>query len=87
MWAWYKGQWPYVGAAPTKVSIATYYRNAFGAWVYWQGSTLVAPTAAWNLANFSSAPLPAGATAISFGLAISGMGSLVTDDYALALNP
>lgn len=87
MWAWYKGQWPYVGAAPTKVSIATYYRNAFGTWVYWQGSTLVSPTSTWNLANWVSAPLPAGATAISFGLAISGIGSLTTDDYALAMNP
>jgi len=86
MWAWYKGSWPVSGSAPTKVSIATYYRNAAGAWVYWQSSPLLAPTSAWNLANFTSAPLPVGATAVSFGVAIAGPGTLTTDDYALAMN-
>jgi len=47
---------------------------------------LVAPSSSWTLANFVSSPLPAGATAISFGLAISGVGNLTTDDYALASN-
>jgi hypothetical protein len=86
MWAWYKGSWTFSGPSPTKVSIATYYRNASGSWVYWQSSPLFAPSSSWNLANFTSAPLPAGATAISFGLTISGPGSLTTDDYALAQN-
>ena len=60
MWAWYKGSWAFSGPSPTKVSITTYYRNAAGAWVYWQSSPLLAPTSAWNLASFTSAPLPAG---------------------------
>lgn len=85
-WAWYKGDWPYAGSGASKVSIATYYRNSSGAWVFWQGSPLFAPSSSWNLAYFSSAPLPAGATAVSFGLALSGVGSLVTDDYAEAQN-
>jgi peptidoglycan/xylan/chitin deacetylase (PgdA/CDA1 family) len=86
MWVWYKGNWAFSGPSPTKVSIATYYRNAAGAWVYWQSSPLLAPTSAWNLASFTSAPLPAGATAVSFGLAIAGPGTITTDDYALAMN-
>jgi hypothetical protein len=86
MWAWYKGSWPVYGLSPTKVSIATYYRNAAGSWVFWQSSPLFAPSSAWTLASFTSAPLPAAATAISFGLAIAGPGSLTTDDYALAAN-
>jgi peptidoglycan/xylan/chitin deacetylase (PgdA/CDA1 family) len=86
MWVWYKGNWAFSGPSPTKVSIASYYRNAAGAWVYWQSSPLLAPTSAWNLASFTSAPLPAGATAISFGLAIQGPGTVTTDDYALAVN-
>lgn len=86
MWVWYKGDWNYSGASATKVSIASYYRNASGTWIYWQGSPLVSPSSSWNLANFTSAPLPAGATAVSFGLAIQGNGSLTTDDYALAMN-
>jgi hypothetical protein len=85
MWAWYKGTWPYLGASATKVSFATYYRNAAGTWVYWQSSPLLAPTSGWTLASFTSAALPAGASAISFGLAIHGPGTLTTDDYALAL--
>jgi peptidoglycan/xylan/chitin deacetylase (PgdA/CDA1 family) len=84
LWVWYTGSWNYSGTNPTKVSIATYYRNPSGAWVYWQGSPLLAPTTSWNLANFQTAPLPAGATAISFGLAIQGVGTLTTDDYAMA---
>jgi peptidoglycan/xylan/chitin deacetylase (PgdA/CDA1 family) len=86
MWLWYKGNWAFSGASPTKVSIATYYRNARGSWVYWQASPLLAPASAWNLASFRSAPLPAGATAVSFGLAMSGVGTVTTDDYTLAVN-
>ncbi|MFL5925373.1 MAG: polysaccharide deacetylase family protein [Gaiellaceae bacterium] len=84
MWAWYKGRWAYSGPAPTKVSMVTYYRRASGGWIYWQSSPLLAPTSSWNLASFTSAPLPAGATGVSFGLGISGRGTLTTDDYALA---
>jgi peptidoglycan/xylan/chitin deacetylase (PgdA/CDA1 family) len=83
-WVWYKGSWAYSGPAPAKVSIVTYYRSASGVWTYWQASPLVAPSSSWTLANFVTAPLPAGATALSFGLAIAGNGTLITDDYALA---
>jgi peptidoglycan/xylan/chitin deacetylase (PgdA/CDA1 family) len=86
MWVWYKGNWAFSGPSPTKVSIATYYRNAAGSWVFWQSSPLLAPTSAWSLASFTSAPLPAGATAVSFGLAMSGAGTVATDDYTLAVN-
>lgn len=86
VWAWYKGNWAISGTATTKVSIVTYYRNAGGSWVYWQASPPLAPTSAWTLASFRSAPLPAGATAVSFGLAMSGAGNVTTDDYALAAN-
>ena len=85
MWVWYKGSWAYSGSNP-KVSIVTYYRNSAGTWVTWQASPLLAPTASWTLANFTSAPLPAGATAVSFGLAISGVGNVTTDDYAMVMN-
>jgi hypothetical protein len=86
MWVWYKGNWTFHGTGSAKVSIVTYYKNASGSWVYWQGSPLFAPTYAWNAAHFTTAPLPSGATAVSFGLAISGNGSLTTDDYTLVQN-
>jgi len=82
-WVWYKGSWSYAGPSVTKVSIATYYRNAAGTWTYWTSSPTYAPSSAWNLANYVTPPLPAGATAVSFGLAINGKGTLVTDDYTL----
>jgi peptidoglycan/xylan/chitin deacetylase (PgdA/CDA1 family) len=82
-WVWYKGSWAYSGSSPTKVSIVTYYRSPSGAWTYWTSSPLYAPSSVWNLAYYVTPPLPAGATAISFGLAISGNGTLITDDYAL----
>jgi peptidoglycan/xylan/chitin deacetylase (PgdA/CDA1 family) len=88
MWIWYTGSWVYSGSNPTKVSIVTYYRNSAGAWVTWQASPLFppTPTGTWNLAYFKTAALPAGATAISFGLAIAGVGNLTTDDYAMTMN-
>jgi peptidoglycan/xylan/chitin deacetylase (PgdA/CDA1 family) len=86
MWVWYKGSWLFSGPSPTKVSIATYYRNAAGSWVYWQSSPLLAPSSTWNLASFTSSALPLGATAVSFGLAVQGTGTVTTDDYALAVN-
>ena len=86
LWVWYKGSWPSSGSNASKVSITTYYKNSSGAWTYWQGSPLVTQTSFWNLAYFVTAPLPAGATAISYGLAISGVGTLTTDDYAMAMN-
>lgn len=86
LWAWYKGSWPSSGSNPSQVRITTYYKNSSGAWTYWQGSPLVIQTSFWNLAHFVTAPLPAGATAISYGLAISGVGTLTTDDYAMVRN-
>jgi peptidoglycan/xylan/chitin deacetylase (PgdA/CDA1 family) len=86
MWVWYKGSWAFSGPSPTKVSLVTYYLSSAGTWTYWQASPLVAPSSSWNLASFTSAPLPAGATAVSFGLAVAGVGTLTTDDYALTMN-
>lgn len=80
-WVWYKGTW----GSSTKVSIATYYQNASGVWTYWQASPLYPSTSKWNLAYFKSAAIPAGATAVSYGMAISGNGSLTTDDYTMAV--
>jgi peptidoglycan/xylan/chitin deacetylase (PgdA/CDA1 family) len=79
-WVWYRGSWP----AATNVCLITYYRDVSGAWPYWETGTCVESSSAWKLASFVTAPLPAGATAVSFGLALMGKGTLVTDDYSLA---
>lgn len=83
-WLWYKGDWAMDGTSAAKVCVITYYRESSGAWKYWQTGPPVEPASRWKLANFVTAPLPEGATAISFGLAISGTGTLLTDDYSMA---
>ena len=69
--------------ADTDAPFVTYYRNAAGAWTYWQTSPRHPATGTWRRATWSTAPLPAGATAVSFGLALTSVGTLTTDDYAL----
>ena len=63
---------------------ALYYRDGNGAWYYWTSSPWFAPSASWAQATFTTPPAPAGATGMSFGLALITNGSLTTDDYSLA---
>jgi peptidoglycan/xylan/chitin deacetylase (PgdA/CDA1 family) len=91
LWVWYKGNFPDTGPGATKVSIATYYRTGPGnnpTWNYWQSGSLMASTggSSWNAAYFVTAPLPSNATAISWGLAITGVGTITTDDYFMTMN-
>lgn len=83
-WLWYKGSWPEEGTSATQVSMVTYYRQPSGDWQYWQSGPAVETASTWKLANFVTEPLPKDATAISFGLEISGKGTIVTDDYSMA---
>lgn len=83
-WLWYKGTWPEDGPAKTEVGMVVYYRQSSGDWKYWQTGPSVEPSSTWKLTSFVTAPLPKGATAISFGLDIGGQGTLITDDYSMA---
>ena len=83
MWVHYRGSWSVHGAGAARVSMVAYYRDRAGRWRYWTGSTSYPPTTAWNLAYLQTPPLPLRARAVSFGLALRGRGSLVTDDYAM----
>ncbi|TNM70298.1 polysaccharide deacetylase [Streptomyces sp. NP160] len=62
---------------------ALYYRDASGAWFYWTSSPWFAASSTWTQARFTTPAVPAGATAVTFGLALIANGTLVTDDYAL----
>lgn len=62
---------------------ALYYRNSEDHWVYWTSSPWVAPAAEWTQATYRTPPLPADATALSFGLAAIANGTVVTDDYSM----
>ena len=59
-----------------------YYRSN-GVWTYWTASPFVPASSAWTQATWTTPPLPAGADAISFGLDVTGVGSVTSDDYTM----
>lgn len=76
---WYKSTRP--------TGIVVYYRTSAGVWTYWQTSPNFAAASNWTQASYTTPPIPAGATAISFGLYLNNVGTLVTDDYAMVIAP
>ena len=81
---WYKGAW---GPA-TQVRLVVYYRDSDQVWKYWKTGPVLPTGETWQQStDFVTPAVPAGATALSFGLAMTGRGSLVTDDYSLAVAP
>jgi peptidoglycan/xylan/chitin deacetylase (PgdA/CDA1 family) len=60
-----------------------YYRTALGTWAYWTSSPLFAPTASYTEAKYTTPAVPAGATAISFGLNLISNGSVTVDDLSM----
>jgi peptidoglycan/xylan/chitin deacetylase (PgdA/CDA1 family) len=77
---WYRGSW----SGSTHANIVTYYRDVNGAWQVWATGANLAPSSSMQQASLTTSPLPAGATAVSFGLALVGTGQLSTDDYGMA---
>ena len=73
--AWYK--------ATTSVTPVLFYRNASGAWLYWRDGPLLPASTSWAEVNFNPGAIPAGALALSFGIALDAVGTLTTDDYSM----
>ncbi|GAB6141632.1 hypothetical protein JCM14076_23610 [Methylosoma difficile] len=71
----------------TATGFVVYYRSSAGVWTYWVTSSSFAASNAWVQASFTTPPIPAGATSLSFGLYLNNVGTLITDDYALELIP
>ncbi|WP_382307786.1 cell wall-binding repeat-containing protein [Herbiconiux sp. UC225_62] len=71
----------YMSTANTQFAIYT--RNTTGTWTYWTSSPLIGPATIYTEANFTTPPIPADVTGISFGLNLTANGELITDDYAL----
>ena len=65
------------------VQFAVYYRTAVGSWVYWTAGPWFPASAAYTQAVWAPPEVPAGATALSFGLSLFGNGTLTVDDAAL----
>ena len=77
--AWYKSN--------VDVSFRLFKRNAIGQWTYWTHSPRIPPASGWTRATWISPTPPADALAVSFGLAIDSVGTLITDDYGFAETP
>ena len=73
--AWYQSTQP--------ARIVAYYQNASGTWTYWTESPAIAASSNWAQATWTTPAVPAGATALSFGMDIAAAGSLTTDDYTM----
>ena len=67
----------------TQPIFSVYYRNSTGSWVWFAQSPSLPASSSYALASYTTPALPAGATAISFGLSIVAVGSLTTDYYSL----
>ncbi len=76
---WYKSTIP--------TAVVAYYRNSAGVWQYWKTGPSAPASSNWALASYTTPALPAGATAISFGLYLNNIGTLVTDDYSMTVAP
>lgn len=74
----------YTGTATSQYAL--YYRDKDGLWFYWTSSPHFAPSSTWTEAAYTTPPLPANATGMSFGLSAISDGTLTTDDYAM-VNP
>jgi peptidoglycan/xylan/chitin deacetylase (PgdA/CDA1 family) len=77
------GGW-YQSTQPTR--IVAYYLNSSGSWVFWTQSPQLPASSTWAHATWTTPAVPAGATALSFGLNIQAVGSLTTDDYTMTSN-
>lgn len=77
--AWYKSTVP--------TGFVLFYRKSSGAWVYWTSSSSIAASSNWTQAVYTTPAIPADATHLSFGLYLSRVGTLITDDYAMTLVP
>lgn len=60
-----------------------FYRNAEGKWIWWSKSLPLPPAKEYLRSTFTTPPLPAGATHLSFALSMYGSGTLTIDDFSM----
>jgi len=67
-----------------RIQYSVYYRTWSGRWAYWTSSPYFQASQGWAQARWATPPVPAGASGLSFGLALFSKGSLTTDSYSFA---
>lgn len=73
----------YTSTALTQFDV--YLRTSAGGWTYWTSSPWFGPADDFTQATWTTDPVPAGFTGISFGLNIFANGTLVVDDFSLSV--
>jgi hypothetical protein len=63
------------------------YRIAAGSWVSWTTSPAAPASSTWAQLTFRTAVVPAGATALSFGLTVASNATVTLDDWSIAPAP
>ena len=74
--AWYRSS--------AALLMVVYYRDSGGAWHWWAQSPRWGSSSSWRQMSFTTAAVPAGATALSFGPSLSSTGWMLVDDAAMA---
>jgi hypothetical protein len=74
--AWYQ--------ASARIRMVVYYRDGAGTWHWFAQSPRSGRSATWRAMTYRTAAMPAGSTALSFGLSLASAGSLLVDDAAFA---
>jgi hypothetical protein len=73
---WYK--------STTTKNALTVFRHSGAGWTYWTDLKTLPAASAWTQATGTTPAIPAGTDQISFGISLSGNGTLTTDDYGFA---
>jgi hypothetical protein len=76
---WYKSS--------SRTQFSVYYRTPQGRFLYWTSSPFYPAATQWAKAAWTTPPLPADASGLSFGLTLTRNGSLITDDYNILATP
>jgi peptidoglycan/xylan/chitin deacetylase (PgdA/CDA1 family) len=74
----------YHGTAPTFFTV--YRQDSTGAWSWWTQSPSFPAAAAYTAATWTTPAVPAGTTAVTFGLTLDQVGTVTTDAYSLISN-
>jgi hypothetical protein len=64
----------------------TLFRHSGAGWTYWTDLVQPGASAIWKEVKVTTPVVPAGTDQISFGISLSGNGTLITDDYGFVRN-
>lgn len=68
-------------------NMVVFTRDSAGVWKYWKTGPTVAASDTWTATTYSPGKLPAGTTALSYGLALKSVGTMATDDFSMTKEP